>query len=474
MRPRRAPVLAVLALLLVAGSVADRASRPRPALSVAAAGRALMPTAAPDGALSSTWYCVGATATAGSPADGVVTVANPTDRPASGTVTVVPVEGEARTAPVAVGPRSAASIALRDIASAPFAAALLDLDNGQAVAELVVHGPADSDATPCSSRASDRWFFADGVTAKDASLVLSLFNPFPEDAIVDLTFSTDQGRAAPAAFRPIVVPARTLVVREIGEHVRRRNAISTAVSVRTGRVVAAQTQTRTAAGKAGMSVGLGSPSLGSVWHFPVGLVTDGVAEHFAVFNPGATEATVLFQVMPEEGVVEDFERAVPAGGRLDVVLNEEVGVARGLGHSATVRSLDGTPVVVARAMEVSAPSNQVGRTDVLGARRAATRWFFAAGGTSERSDETLVLANPGPRAATISVRGLVAGEVTEAAGLEGLTLGPGRRLVIRIGEHLQHDPLPLVVTSSVPVVAERILNLASPSGVWASMGIPLG
>ena len=474
MRPRRTPVLVVLAVLLAAGGLADRSSRPRPTLSVAAAGRSLMPSSAPGDALASTWFCVGATAAAGSPADGAVTVANPTGRPAAGTVTVVPVAGEPRSAPVEVGARSSASIALRDVAGGPYAAALVDLDNGQAAAELVVRGPADSDATPCSSRASDRWFFADGVTAKDASLVLSLFNPFPEDAIVDLSFSTDQGRAAPAAFRPIVVPARSLVVREIGEHVRRRNAVSTAVSVRTGRVVAAQTQTRTAPGRAGMSVGLGSPSLGSVWHFPAGLVADGVAEHFAVFNPGATEATVLFQVAPDEGVVEDFERSVPAGGRLDVVLNEEVGVPRGVGHSTTVRSLDGTPVVAARATELSAPSSQAGRSDTLGARRAATRWLFPAGGAAGRSDEFVALFNPGTQAATISVRGLVAGKAARADGLEGVTLRPGRRLTVRIADHLPHDPLPLVVTSSVPVVAERVLNASGPSGVWAGMGIPLG
>ncbi len=463
----------VVTVLLVAGGLADRTSRPRPALSPATANRALMPTSAPEDALSSTWFCVGATAAAGSPADGVVSVANPTDRPVSGTVTVVPVTGQTRTAPVAVAPQSVTRVALRDVISAPYAAALVDLDEGRAVAELVVHGPADSDATPCSSRASSRWFFADGATAKDASLVMSLFNPFPEDAIVDLSFSTDQGRASPAAFRPIVVPAGTLVVREIGEHVRRRNAISTALSARAGRVVAAQTQTRTAPGKAGTSVALGSPMLGSVWHFPAGLIADGVAEHFAVFNPGATEATVLFQVTLDEGVAEDFERSVPANGRLDVVLNEEVGVPRGVGHSATVRSLDGRPVVVSRTLEMSSPSPQPGRTDTLGARRAASRWLFAAGGASDVSDESVVVVNPGARAATVSIEGLAGEKLTGVESLRSIAVGAGRRVVIRIRDHVKQDPLPLLVTSSAPVVAERVLNLSSPPGVWASVGVPL-
>ncbi len=312
------------------------------------------------------------------------------------------------------------------------------------------------------------------MTAKDASLKLSLYNPFPEDAIVDLSFSTDQGRASPSAFRPIVVPGRTLVVRDIGEHVRRRNAISTSVVVRTGRVVAAQTQTRTVAGKAGTSVALGAPSLGEEWYFPSGLLADGVDEHYAVFNPGDTEATVLFSTILDEGVAEDFERSVPARSRVDVVLNEEVGVPRGVGHSTTVRSLDGVRVVVARAHEFAAPWPATGRADTLGSRRADTRWLFPAGGTSATLDMWLHLSNPGEAKVTFSVAGLIGGRETALDGLRDLTLAAGKRQAVRLRDHGVHEPLPVVVTASSPLVAERALYQSAPAAVWSAMGIPLG
>ena len=474
MTPRRARIMLVVVAVLVAGAVVDRGARPGPEVSVVTANRALMPTAAPDDALSSAWFCVGATATGGGAANGLVSVANPTGRPATGTVTVFPVEGEVRAVPLSVGPNSVALVALADVVQAPYAAALVDLDTGQAAAELIVGGPLGSDATPCSSRASNRWYFADGVTAKDASLVLSLFNPFPEDAIVDLSFSTDQGRAAPSAFRPIVVPARTLVVRDIGEHVRRRAAVSTSVAVRTGRVVAAQTQTRTAAGAAGLSLSLGSPSLGRLWHFPNGVVSDGIAEHFAVFNPGPTEATVLFQMSLEEGVAEDFERTVPARGRVDVVLNEEVGVPRGVPHGATVRSLDAVPVVVSRTWAYSAPAPQGGRADTLGARRAATRWIFPAGGSAPGTVAYLIVANTGARAARVSVTGLVDGDAVALDGLQGLEVGAGRRLGVAVPGREVGTPMPLVVTATAPVVVQRDVFLAGRAGMWAGVGIPLG
>lgn len=473
MTVRRLPLVAAVVALLAGGAVADREEREPLSVAAPLANRALMPTAAPEGALSSTWFCVGATAVAGGGADGAISIANPTERPASGTVTVVPIEGESRSVPIAVEPYSVSVFVLRHAVQAPYAAALVDLDAGQVAAELVVRGSQESDATPCSSRASSRWYFADGVTAKDASLALSLFNPFPEDAIVDLSFSTDQGRASPSAFRPIVVPARTLVVRDIGEHVRRRNAVSTTVAVRTGRVVAAQTQTRSAAG-AGLSVALGAPSLGRVWHFANGVVADGIDEHFAVSNPGAAEATVLFQVSLHEGIAEDFERTVPARGRIDVVLNEEVGVPRGVGHGTTVRSLDGVPVVVSRTLSFAAPAVQGGRADTLGARRAATRWLFPAGGTSATADEWLVVANPGSRATRITVAGLVGGEARALDGLTDIDVEPDRRRALRIGDHLRRDPMPLLVTSTGPVVVERALFTSGRAGVWAGVGIPLG
>ncbi|HEX2698795.1 MAG TPA: DUF5719 family protein [Acidimicrobiales bacterium] len=472
MTARRTPVLLVVAVLLAAGGVADRSARPRDRVVAGNAARALMPTAAPAGALSSSWFCVGATAASGSGADGVVEVANPTTRPAAGTVTVVPVAGEAVTRPLRVAAMAKTSVTLRDLVQAPWAAAVVDVDSGQVAAELVVHGSTESDATPCSSRASDHWHFADGATAKDASLALSLFNPFPEDAIVDLSFSTDQGRAAPAAFRPIVVPAHALVVREIGDHVRRREAIATDVAVRTGRVVAVQTQTRSAPGKAGLSVSLGAPSLGALWEFPVGVLTDGVDEHYAVSNPGSSEATVLFDVILDEGVAEDFERSVPAGGRLDVVLNEEVGVPRGVNHSLTVRSLDGVPVVVSRALHFAEPAPQRGRADTIGLRRPARRWLFAAAGPSDGAGEWIVVANTGSAAARISVTGLDGGTDLDVEGLQGTEVRPGRRAVLFLNDHVKRPELPVVVRSTVPVFVERLYSLGA-AGVWIGPGIPL-
>src|SRR6059036_3250288 len=99
MRTARLGVLIALALVLVAGGLVDRKARPGPpSPSAGRQAESLMPTAATTRALTSAWYCPGATAAPGGAADGLLLVANPTDAGLAATVTLVPTSGQ----PVAV------------------------------------------------------------------------------------------------------------------------------------------------------------------------------------------------------------------------------------------------------------------------------------------------------------------------------------------------------------------------------------
>ncbi len=467
----RVALIALIAGLLLAGGLLDQAGRdvgrpPRPAEEASA-----MPTAAPAMALSSTWYCAGATATAAGPSSASVAIANPRSRPTRGAVTIVSTAAPSRTVPVVIAPFSVADVNLGSLGPGAAAAAVVDLQSGEAAAELTISGARGSAASPCASTGSERWYFADGATARDASLSLSLFNPFPEDAIADLAFSTDQGRAVPSDLQGVVVPARSLVVKEITEHVRRRESVATGLTLRTGRLVATQTLVRTAPGFAGLSVALGAPSPATLWYFPDGVVSADVTERYSLFNPNPGEAEVALEVNLDEGAAEPFEITVPAGDRVTMTLNEESRIPKGVGHSATVRSVNGVPVVASRTL-AAAGSNGSGRADSLGARRAANRWLFPAGGASQSVDEWIVVQNPGPRTASVSVNGL-AGQDVPMEKLQGVKVEPGHRLTFRVGEHMRRFPLAVVVTSTVPVVAERSAYAVGRPGRSATVGIPL-
>lgn len=473
---RRVAVLLVLALLAIAAGVADRMAPASDSRSGAAARVATMPVAAPATSLSSTWFCAGGMATVdgveGMPADGAVSVANAGERPLTGTITVVPSDGAPKTVPLSVGPRSRTRVQLHDVLVAQYAAALVELDGGEVVVEHEIAGALGISTAPCASAASDHWYLAEGSTAREDSMRLAIYNPFPEDAIVDLAFATDQGRAVPSDFTGLVVKGGRLLIVKVEDHVRRRTNVAMTAVARSGRIVVDRLQLRGGATK-GVSLALAAPSPGPTWYFPEGLVVDGVTERFHLYNPTAEEAQVSLELSLEQGAAEPFDLTIPPRERLTVVASEEERVPRGVGHAATVSSLNGVPIVAERSITAAAPATRSGIADSLGLRRTADEWVLAAGSASATLDEWVVVLNPGPRDATVSVRGLASGQLLAVEGLQEVDLPAGRRVAIRLTDHAARPDLPLVVTSTAPVAVERGVYVVGAPGIALSSGIPL-
>lgn len=472
-RSRRVQVFAALVGLALAGSVLDRIPREDDDRGVRVA---TMPVAAPATALSSTWFCAGGMATAegveGMVADGSVSIANASDRALVGTITLVPNEGDPKTAPIEVGPRSRRRVVLREVIAAPYAAALVEVDGGEVVVEHEISGPLGISTAPCASSASERWYLAEGSTAREDSMRLAIYNPFPEDAIVDLSFTTDQGRAVPSDFTGLVVKGGRLLIVKVEDHVRRRVNVSTTAVARSGRIVVDRLQLRGGATK-GISLALAAPSPGTRWYFPEGLVADGLAERFHLYNPTADEAQVSIELNLDEGAAEPFDLTIPPRGRITVDASAEERVPRGVGHAATVVSLNDVPVVAERSITAVAPAARTGIADTLGTRRTARSWVLAAGGATDTLDEVVVVMNPGAEDAVVSLRGLVAGQLLDVGSLQDLPLPAGRRLALRLTDHIKREDLPLLVESSSPVVVERGLYVVGGPGVALSSGVPL-
>ena len=163
--------------------------------------------------------------------------------------------------PVEVAAGSIVRVRLGDVATAPFAAALVETSGGRLVVEQEVVGPTGRDVGRCATRPSSSWYFPYGQTTADATLQIALFNPFPGNAVVDITFVDDEdGFRSPVAFGGVLVPAQKLVVVDIGPVVTRRARVSTRIEARAGRIVAQRLQTVTGAdGTVALDIGLGSP-----------------------------------------------------------------------------------------------------------------------------------------------------------------------------------------------------------------------
>ena len=467
---RRAGTLAAVLLLLIAGGLLDRRSRP----TSSTAQLPPVPMAAAAEARSSAWYCAGATAVREGAADGTVVVANAGGRPLQGTLTVFPNNAPPRARPISVNPTGRTAVGLTEIVSAPYVAALVELDGGEAVVELAVSGALGMSTTPCASAASSQWYFADGTTTRDAASVLFLFNPFPDDAVVDLIFGTEEGPITPQALTGLTVRGGGLTTVNMGDFVQRREQATTALRARAGRLVASRLQTFDgSAGRKGMALTLGAAAPGDLWYLPEGMVNDGLTQRYQIFNPTEREAEVQVELALDSGEAEPLTVTVPGESRVTVNANDETRIPKGVPHAATVRSLNGVGVVVERTIDAAPAARRTGLADAFGARVTARRWCLAAGAADDSTDEFVVVQNPGPDPARVSLAVLADGQRITPDALQNVEVGAGQRRAVRISATVKRDATPVVFESDRPIVVERILNRLKGIGVATSIGVPL-
>ena len=301
--------------------------------------------------------------------------------------------------------RDRVEVRLADEVDADYAAALVELAGGAVSVEQRVDGPHGADVSPCTTQAADSWYFADGRTTADAMETLAFFNPFPDPAVVDVTFRTEEDLRTPVEFEAYAVPAQSLVVEDIGTLVTRREHVSVSVEARSGRLVVSRLlDIDGSEGPRGLDIAAGAPRPATTWYFPDGIVAEGQRETYTVYNPGDTAAEVDLYIEPDEvdrfGAIEPFGLTIPPEGFQEVAVQDEerIGTAIGAGggedpvlrHGARVVSVNDVPVVVERNLEGDDGTNRPGFDLMFGAPLLMEQAVLAASST----DESVVIANP--------------------------------------------------------------------------------
>ena len=515
----------VASLVILAGAVAgglayeaaDEATGPdAPELPAVRAGVAL-PAARPEPTLASTWYCAGGTAAAADDgADHVLLIANPTDEPRAAVVTVLtgavapapPIETTTTapgattvppetttTAPpeptttteepaplqhgVELPAQSRVEVRLGDLVQSQLAGAIVEVEGGRVAVEHQITGSLGRATAPCSTTASASWTFPWGVTSRGNRELLVFMNPFPDDATVDIEFATDEGRRDTARFQGFIVPGRSVVGAYIDEDVTRKAQVSAAVRVRGGRIVIDRIQTFDGTdGRNGMTLTLGVPTPALTWALHMGETGQGLAEQVVVFNPSDDVAEVEVEVRiddPQANVPpEPFELTVPPGRYSTIDLHAEARVPPGVGHALIVRSLNDVPITAERVNWAVEPAPRRGIATTTGAPLGAPIWYLPGGGPTAERDELLTVLNLDvENPVTLDVTGLADGQTVAIQNLQGLQIAPGARLVVRLGDHIAREDLPVVVTADGPIVVERGLYRIGGGGMSQSIGIPL-
>jgi len=474
----RWPILLALAAIVVAAIVFDQRESAHPA-SATVEGASVVGAAVPSPrALSTSWYCAEGTSTPDGRADETVDVASVSDARITATVTVLP---GGTSAPVSrtlqLEPREEQHVHVADLVASPEPAVVVEVVGGQAVVAHEITAEGDVATEPCARGASSDWYFANGTTLKGATQYLVLFDPFGDDAVVDVSFVTDDGVQQPDALQGLSVPRRSRVSIAIQDSVPRQREVAIHVHARTGRVVAERSQmfdgtaSEGEVARHGVALSLGADAPSRSWYFPEGTTADGATSTLAVANFGDTSTSVSVGVSLE-GSQTFAAQSVDVPARSVTSVNLATGVPAGSQYAVTVTSGDaegrGAPVVAELLSWWPDASSSTGVASTMGSTRLARRWVVPQ--PSARVDGIVTVLNPGGSAASAAMLVYTAGDTTGPPSEPERAIDAGHVGVFDVagigitGQHV------LVVTSAAPIAVG--VHFTGVDGAAANAAIP--
>jgi hypothetical protein len=327
---------------------------------------------------------------------------------------------------------------------------VVETTGGRGVVEHTLSRAGDTAMGPCAREPRDVTRFAAGTTSKGSELWLALFNPFPDDAIVDVEAITDGGRRAPGNLQGIVVPHLTRVAVPIHASIQRVDTVATQVSVRRGRVVAEQSQYLDGSdGRKGLGLSEGA-ELAKEWRFPLAVASTGRQQRFVLVNPGSVDVTVTISfTLAAAAAVEPLSLTVPATSVVTPTLDR---VPNDIPYSATMRA--SRPFLVEGVGSVGAPkaTDRRGIAADPGLTRGARTWAVTPARLAATSVDALGVMSADGRPHHLRV------VVPERAGsrtLLAVDVPATGRAAIDMARVTSQPDLALLLMVDGPVVVER-------------------
>ena len=416
--------------------------------------------------LSSSFSCPGVPAK-GDGSDGQLILVNPSDTATTAVVGPLTATGPLAPQTVAVGARASVVVPLGSLAPTGYVAALVETRGSGLVVQQRATLAGTTSVAGCSNETSTDWVLAAGSTSGDREDVI-LSNPFPDAAVVDLTFVTATDTRAPNEFQTYVIPAGSVRVIALDQIARDEAQLSLIVSARRGRFVAGRAQ-RFGGTRAGSAVTLGVGSAGRQWLFADGEIGDGIVESYSLVNPSAQATMVdisFFPVTPPAGsIVAPFSVEVPPGRSLQLDPT-----SLGLGftgrYAVSIAGEQDQPVIA----EHTITRTKLGTSTVTGSQFGSNTWWLPVG-VPEATTAALVVFNASGVSGTISVKALGPGGRLPVPGLEAVPVAAAATISVDLPAEVAG--LPVVVTGSdnVSLVVEQRLPAGSGRRAGA-LGIP--
>jgi hypothetical protein len=413
--------------------------------------------------ISSSWFCPGAAA-----GDGVtsafVNISNPGDQDLVASVTFLSADSPEQSI-VTVKPRSREQIEFLRGRTVGVVVPQVELIGSTGSVEQQLDFPGGDVTSQCVPDTSSTWFLADGFTAEGSSQRVVITNPYPDAAVVNMTYVTTEGSREPANLQGLIIPpatAKSLSMAELGAQNERRLSVS--VVATTGRVVVSRIQHYLGAGRLGYSTTAGTPRALGQWWFTSGRTGPSVLEQLVVHNPGDTRSLVQLTFFGEgitNGLPVDEnnvaatptrEIEVPAGETVDIDTNEVADLPKG-DHAMVVSVLEGPDVVVEHVLsQQTGGSSFTAVTNGLVDGLLSPVWRLPSGLVGGALNAVAVL-NTTATDGTFTVSAFGPGGKVALPGLENVPLGPASVVSLNVPPDV--PPGEVIIEATVPVAVQR-------------------
>jgi hypothetical protein len=463
---RRLPAIVVVVLvplvllgLYPAGVITKGPSPVTP--TFAALGAPAMPFVPKAQFVNSSWFC-GGVPNGSDGTGGSVTVANPTDAPLGGHLTVF------TDAPKKAGverdfqvpARGTYEVTLSTVQPVGnYLSALVEIAGGGGFVEQQALHPLGNAVSPCSNSTSTDWYFADNYTLNGSTEDLVITNPFPDDAILDFTFASNDGTRKPQSLQGFPVPGHSIAVVPEANLPKDEAVLAVTIHATRGRVVAARAQAYQGE-RVGYSLTLGAPSLSNEWTFADGESSADVTfERYSIYNPTDADVTVTTDVW---GIADPafvgYRTDTIAAGTVMSFTTKDFGTMPEGRHGMTFSTESGASIIVEQGITRVA-GKSVATSVVLGAPQVFqgySRWSMAIGTTLAVGDVLLVM-NLDSLDGTVTVKALGPGGEVPVPGLEKIALPKASVTAIAIPDVPAALGVPLIVESDQRIIVQRSL-----------------
>lgn len=413
--------------------------------------------------ISSSWFCPGAAA-----GDGVtkayVNLSNPGDTDMIVALTFLSAD-HAEKSTVTVKPRSREQIEFLDGHTVGVDVPVVEIVGPSGSVEQQLEFPGGDVTAQCVPDTSTSWYFADGFTSGGSSERIVVTNPYPDPAVVNLSFTTRDGSRRPGNLQGMIIAplsSRSISMSEAGAHDEADLAVT--LEATTGRIVASRIQHYLGAGRLGYSTTVGTPRLLGQWWFASGRTGKSIDERLAVFNPGEKPVRVRVSFFGE-GITGDLatdaanpvampdaEVEVPPGEVVDILTRDVADLPEG-DHAMVVSVADGGTAVVEHVLtQETGSSSFTAVSNGLADGLLSPVWRLPSGLVGGALNAVMIV-NATATEATYAVSAFGPGGKVPISGLEEVTLGPAAVSTFDVPPDVPAGEV--IIEATVPVAVHR-------------------